>query len=98
MKNILLAALMFFAASCASTEHQSLRKIKVGMSKDAVLDIAGNPSRSSRISGADRWSYDYWSGDKRSTMNVHFVEGSVSSITDENPAGALKDKFKPLGK
>lgn len=98
MKKILLIVTLFSLLSCATSRESQLKKVRVGMSKDKVLDLVGDPSRSSRITGADRWSYDYWVGESKKTLNIHFVEGAVTSITDDNQAAPTKEGFRPIGK
>jgi outer membrane protein assembly factor BamE (lipoprotein component of BamABCDE complex) len=99
MKFIIAAFAIFTLIGCSSTRVRTLSKIKTGMSKPSVLDIAGNPSRSSRVEGADRWSYDYWSGDERKTLNVHFVDGAVTQVgPPKESAPEESPGFKRIGK
>ena len=87
-------ALAVSIASCTTTRKDRLAKIKVGMSKNTVLDIVGNPSRSGRVSGGDRWSYDFWTGEQRRTFHIHFVDGRVRKAGLAQKI--VEDRFKPV--
>ena len=67
---------------CSTPQSQSLRRIEVGMTKEQVLNLAGNPQRSGREHGQDRWVYINREGgphDNESTL-VYFSEGKVTYI------------------
>jgi outer membrane protein assembly factor BamE (lipoprotein component of BamABCDE complex) len=98
MKNLLVLVSVFLISACATPRDKAVKQIKPGMTKEQVLELAGNPSRSSRISGADRWSYDLWHGEIRQTYNVHFVNGQVTNVAVEQGDSGPKDKFKAIGR
>ncbi len=84
---------------CATTKSRPFQEVKLGMDKSQVLEIIGNPSRSSRIKGSDRWSYDDFSQGDREVVNIYFTEGKVSFLgTDAEYEARLKPAAKPSSK
>jgi hypothetical protein len=85
MKKILALSLALVSASlffgCATTRHQEFTRVKPGMDKQAVLEFAGNPDRTMRYQGKDRWIYDFRLDDYNTdSQEVHFQEGRVVYI------------------
>ena len=64
---------------------EELNQVKSGMTKAEVLGIAGNPSRSGRVQGADKWSYDIKNDDNQRVkiIDVYFTSGRVSFVGSE---------------
>lgn len=88
-------------AGCASPGPHNLRKVDVGMEKAAVLEQLGNPIRTSRHQGQDRWTYI--TTDNSETF-VYFSEGKVTHVGSPNetpakftPVQNPPEKFKPVG-
>ncbi len=83
-QGLLLLCLTIFGAlfmGCATTRHQEFTKVKQGMDKQAVLEFAGNPDRTMRWQGKDRWIYDFRIDDfSTDSQEVHFQEGRVVYI------------------
>lgn len=79
---LLLSALL---VGCSTSPKKQLDAVKRGMSKSEVLALAGNPSRTSRLAGADRWSYDIRDNNKRKleTVDVYFSKGAVQYVGSE---------------
>lgn len=82
----LFAGLIFMGGCSTLNQSESLSRVKQGMSKEQVLGIAGNPSRSDRSKGSDRWAYDIKDEQKRKTdtIEVYFSEGRVQYVGSEN--------------
>ena len=76
--SLILAA--FMVVGCSSASKDVRDRVSKGMDKDEVLEELGNPSRSKRVKGADRWSYDQYDGDVKTTTHVYFKSGKVSDV------------------
>ena len=77
---------------CSSPTKDIREKVAKGMDKDDVLQVLGNPTRSKRVRGADRWSYDQYNNDKKTTTHVYFKSGKVSEvIRDDELVKQLKE-------
>jgi hypothetical protein len=83
-KRLQRAVLFLFAVAlvgCATTRHKEFAQVKPGMDKQAVLEFAGNPDRTMRWQGKDRWIYDFRIDDfSTDSQEVHFQEGRVVYI------------------
>ena len=76
----------FFAAffiGCASNFANDLKKIKVGDDKSRVLDILGNPRRTSRIKDRDRWTYTYQEAGQEKAEHIDFHNGKVVRFAEK---------------
>jgi outer membrane protein assembly factor BamE (lipoprotein component of BamABCDE complex) len=77
---IMLICLSLFVG-CSTTRHKEFAQVKPGMDKQAVLEFAGNPDRTMRYQGKDRWIYDFRLDDySTDSQEVHFQEGRVVYI------------------
>jgi outer membrane protein assembly factor BamE (lipoprotein component of BamABCDE complex) len=86
---------------CASPGPHNLRKVDVGMEKAEVLEQIGNPVRTGRHQGQDRWTY--LTPDNSETF-IYFSEGKVTHVGSPNepapkftPVQNPPEKFKPVG-
>lgn len=81
----LLIGVCIIIVGCSTTRKDQLSEVKRGMSKSEVLALAGNPSRTDRLAGADRWRYDIRDKNKRrlETVDVYFNKGSVQYVGSE---------------
>lgn len=86
------AALLFLVLGCSTATKPVQERVSKGMDKDQVLDILGNPSRSKRVSGADKWSYDQHINGKKTTVHVYFENATVTYVgSDEDFEKSLKE-------
>jgi len=70
--------LILTLASCQTPRHKEFDRVRLGMLKTDVIDVAGGPTRSQRWQGRDRWIYQYEPGPSQQlTREVHFVDGKV---------------------
>jgi outer membrane protein assembly factor BamE (lipoprotein component of BamABCDE complex) len=81
-----------FLFGCASTpQNQALRQVRVGMTKSDVLGLSGNPTRTDRKHGQDRWTYQIAGEESDSITYIFFSDGRVTYIGDakapEGPIG-----------
>ena len=77
---------------CSSPSKDIRKRVSKGMDKDAVLEELGNPSRSKRVKGADRWSYDQYAGNDKQVTHVYFKKGKVSFVgRDDELVKELKE-------
>jgi outer membrane protein assembly factor BamE (lipoprotein component of BamABCDE complex) len=72
--SVAIASASVFVCGCQTARPKEFNSVHVGMSKDEVLDAAGNPTVTRRWKGKDRWIYTYPSVD---TKEVHFVDGKA---------------------
>ena len=63
LKYFVTLLLLFFTACSSAPVNEALNRVRVGMDKDDVLNIAGNPKHSFRAGGKDHWIYSYYVGD-----------------------------------
>ncbi len=89
-KIILLFLFLVSVVSCTHTQKESVRKLEVGMSKADVLEVMGNPTRTNRSHGSDRWVYEYEVNGQKEVTEVYFQEGKASYF------GKPKDPKSPV--
>lgn len=89
-------AVLFLAVSCASNFDSDLKKIRVGDNKSQVLEILGNPRRTSRYKDTDRWTYTYLKDDVDHVQNIDFQNGKVIKIAEKtsNEADINPENFE----
>jgi len=88
---ILLSGLMI---SCASTTEENIERITIGMNKPMVLDIIGDPSRTSRHNSVDQWIYKYYRDNTEKHTMVSFKGGQVINVKDYNPHEEEQNSYK----
>lgn len=87
LSSLYLSSLLFIG--CASNFDADLKKVRIGDDKDRVLEILGNPKRSTRIKDKDRWTYVYQKDGQQQTEHIDFQDGKVIKIADKT--GKLED-------
>jgi outer membrane protein assembly factor BamE (lipoprotein component of BamABCDE complex) len=94
-----LFAFTLFVAGCA--HPYTIQKVRTGMSKAEVLEIAGNPNHTGRKSNADVWLYVDTATTSGKKTEVYFQEGKVSYIGEPRAEKSGEDKagnaFRPIG-
>ncbi len=89
---ILITSLL---TSCASTTEENIERITIGMNKAMVLDVVGDPSRTSRHNSVDQWIYRYYSNDDRERqVMVSFKGGQVIKVSNYDPNEADSQSYK----
>jgi len=79
---------IFGVGGCSTSQIKALLHGEVGMTKGEVLDIVGDPARSGRLYGQDRWAYVNHDGSADETTYVFFSEGRVTYVgPSEGPPG-----------
>lgn len=68
--------------ACQSSAVKDFQKLKPGMEKDDVLAYMGNPSRTQRFHGKDRWTYIFYDQSIRFEKEIQFFEGNAIYIGD----------------
>lgn len=89
------AAVCVLALSgCQTPRQKEFVRIEEGMLKDQVIEAAGNPTRTQRWQGKDRWIYVYYPDEKTvDTKEVHFTDGRVTYIgTPPIPSVAAEEQ------
>lgn len=86
------------AFSNGVVKSQSLNAIELGMSRDQVLAMAGEPSMKSAYDGAEFWRYRSISGDPRyyiaggwENYYIRFNEGKVSEYGKLGDFGSTRN-------
>lgn len=75
----LLLACLAVLSGCQTPRHLEFDAIREGMVKGDVIQAAGNPTRTQRWQGKDRWIYVYYPDEKTVDLKeVHFLEGRVT--------------------
>lgn len=109
MKQGLLALIFLLVAGCSSAPYQEdgLAKVHTGMDKDAVLDVAGSPTRTYRENSQDHWVYEYIKDGEHFIRQVIFQSGLVLSVgsthekrpvSEDGPASEDGKDFKQFEK
>jgi hypothetical protein len=76
-----LVFLTLCLAGCAASVPRDLDSVRVGMDKDRVLEVVGNPNHTYRAEQADHWVYTYFNGDHEMRREIIFDEGKVVKIS-----------------
>jgi outer membrane protein assembly factor BamE (lipoprotein component of BamABCDE complex) len=77
---VIVNALFFAVLACQTSRAKEVQGIHVGMAKDQVLEAAGNPTRTDRKSGQDRWMYVIPEETQDAVTEVRFTEGRVTYV------------------
>jgi hypothetical protein len=78
-KWVLICTVVLLTA-CASSTQKGDADVHVGMDKDRVLEVAGNPQHSLRQNGEDHWIFQYYKAGKEWRREVVFDEGKVIKV------------------
>lgn len=89
-----LMVLSSLLAACTTPRQKGFEKIQVGMDKSSVLEIAGNPDKTQRWNGKDRWTYKHLISDTNAEIKeVHFEEGRVVYVGSQvHPAISAEEQ------
>lgn len=80
--SVILAASVCVLTACQGSAVRDFQKLKPGMEKDDVLSYMGNPSRTQRFHGKDRWTYIFYDQSIRFEKEIQFFEGNAIYIGD----------------
>lgn len=82
MNRAFFLIIIFVFLGCATvTVEEGLNRVRSGMDRDSVLDLAGNPRRTFRTDSRDHWIYTFFRNDKEFVRTVTFVNGRVTDVT-----------------
>lgn len=71
---------------CQTTRHKEFSKVQDGMDKGQVLETVGNPTRTQRWHGKDRWIYVLYPDKMHADVKeIHFQNGTVIYKGDPIP-------------
>jgi len=76
---------LFLMAGCATSLPKALDSVRVGMDKDRVLELAGDPSHTYRADDTDHWAYTFFVNDQEMRREIVFAEGKVVKISPPMP-------------
>ena len=91
---VILIGFIFNLSGCATPLPRALDKVEMGMAKDEVLEIAGNPRRTRRWKGKDEWTYVYYVDNQEKHTEIHFDQGKVVFKGDRDKAVNLKEQVE----
>lgn len=80
--SILFIASLSLLTACQGSPLKDFQKITPGMEKNDVLGLMGNPSRTQRFHGKDRWTYIFYDEQIRFEKEIQFFEGNAVYIGD----------------
>ncbi len=84
-----LLLVLLAVSSCQTPRFREFENVKVGMSKEQVLETAGGPSARERRSGMDRWTYNIYDHPEGIAVRaVHFLNG-VATYVGPKPIPAI---------
>ncbi|WP_413559490.1 outer membrane protein assembly factor BamE [Bdellovibrio sp. HCB209] len=76
----IVVALALLTTACQTSMVKQFESLKPGMEKDDVLDRMGSPNQTQRVSGKDRWYYNFYDNRIRFNKEVQFVDGMAVYI------------------
>lgn len=79
---IFLTLASYIVIGCQTPAKVDFAKVSAGMEKQDVLEIMGNPARTERFHGKDRWTYIFYDERTRMEKEVHFLEGNAVYVGD----------------
>ena len=79
---VFIVGFSFLNIGCQTSAKDAFSKVQPGMDKGEVLALMGNPSRTQRFHGKDRWGYIYYDEKTRLEKEVHFENGKTVYIGD----------------
>lgn len=89
----LMGLLFLTLVSCSSKPFpEGLNDARVGMDKDSILNLGGNPARTYHEKGQDHWIYDYFNEGTRYGRHLVFQDGLVVSVGPTYVKKASSDK------
>jgi outer membrane protein assembly factor BamE (lipoprotein component of BamABCDE complex) len=95
---VLIRLLLLTFVGCSSAPFpEGLDGARVGMDKDAILNLGGNPARTYHEKGQDHWVYDYFKDGQRVARHIVFQNGLVVSIGPVYERKASTDKDEDDG-
>jgi outer membrane protein assembly factor BamE (lipoprotein component of BamABCDE complex) len=93
-----LFSILIFATllACTSAPLKKFETIRAGMSKSAVVEAAGGPTKTRRWQGKDRWTYEFHDReDAVETREVIFEHGRVTYVgTKLKPSVSAEEQDK----
>ncbi|MGE3973671.1 MAG: outer membrane protein assembly factor BamE [Bdellovibrionales bacterium] len=90
----LLFIFLFLNLACSTTPFKRFEKVKVGMYKDDVLDIAGSPQESNFKNDEYVWYYRFITDAGTLVREVRLKQDFVSYVGD--PLGTSGEKFSKV--
>ncbi len=78
---------------CASGQKHNLDALSVGMDKDDVLRLSGNPWITRRVNNQDLWIYRFYKNEQQYRKKLHFKQGRLVAISPTQPHPAPEDQL-----
>lgn len=77
---LILTVLLGFLGCSSVPMNTALDRVKPGMDKAAVLEVAGNPKRTYREQGEDHWVYVFFESQRELSREIVFESGKVEKV------------------
>lgn len=78
------STLILFLPGCISNSFDAdLKQVQIGDDKSRVLELLGNPRRTTRIKTVDHWIYTFPKNGIDQTEVVQFENGKVIKVADK---------------
>lgn len=78
---------------CSTNPVDDWAQVKPGMDKHEVLEIMGNPTRTQRLRGNDRWTYVFYDQNSKKSKVVEFSDGAATYVGDKpSPVISAEDQ------
>ncbi len=91
------SSLCLFAVSgligCASPHHVNISRLKLGMEKDQVLELVGNPNHTNYSKGLRTWVYVYYQNNNKLGKKLIFKKEHLIKISEHSFKPSLKDQL-----
>ncbi len=104
-KTLYILLFAFFGFGCQTPPLKDYKRLTLGMEKHDVLEIMGNPTRTQRWQGKDRWTYIFYDSGIRLEKEVHFFENTSVyvgeplkpevSAEEQDKINELKNRTQP---
>jgi hypothetical protein len=99
-RQIFIVGFLILGACTTLAVDEGLSRVKTGMDKDSVLNLAGNPKRTYRADSKDHWIYTYFRSEREYVQSVTFENGRVTGITTSHilraPSAEVDDETVDL--
>jgi len=86
---------LIIAAGCQTNPIKKFPDVKNGMEKHDVLEVIGNPTRTERFNGEEKWVYRFYDDDQAVLKQVTFDQsGKVISAGDDAEEAQRVEEIK----
>lgn len=84
-----ISCLVGLLIGCATSALQDFSRVKKGMDKTDVLDLAGSPLRKAGMADSEIWKYRIYDNGREVQKEIYFRDGHVTYVGDPLPREEL---------